>query len=81
MTPVANNGNTIRLLTPESELEEKNYLYVDSTIQRCKKKCKHFLIEDFFDLPLVSTTPVVHHKLRLSRANFRKKFGKVLMGY
>jgi hypothetical protein len=28
MMPVANNGNNIRLLTPLSELEEKNYLKV-----------------------------------------------------
>jgi hypothetical protein len=28
LTPVANNGNNIRLLTPESELEGKNlYIY------------------------------------------------------
>jgi hypothetical protein len=30
VTPVANNGNSIRLLT-QSELEDKMYLYVDST--------------------------------------------------
>ncbi len=30
---VANNGNNIRLLTPLGELEEKNYLYVNSTTQ------------------------------------------------
>jgi hypothetical protein len=26
MTSLANNGNNFRLLTPQSELEEKNYL-------------------------------------------------------
>jgi hypothetical protein len=38
MTPVVNNGNIIRLLSSESEVEEKNYLYVNSTTQRCRKK-------------------------------------------
>jgi hypothetical protein len=36
------------------------------------KKCKHFLIEDFFYLPLVSTTPVVHLKLQMSPRIFEK---------
>jgi hypothetical protein len=31
---VANNWNNIRLHTPESELEGKNYIYVSSTTQR-----------------------------------------------
>ncbi len=42
MTPVANNWNNIRQLTPESELEEKIYLYVNSTTQRCKNILKMF---------------------------------------
>ncbi len=33
MTPVANNGNNIRLLTPN--VKKKIYLYVISTTQRC----------------------------------------------
>ena len=33
LTPVANNRNTIRLFTPESELEEKCYVYFNSTTQ------------------------------------------------
>jgi hypothetical protein len=41
LTPVANNGNNIRLQTPESELEGKNlyicFLYYPKvTIQNCK---------------------------------------------
>ncbi len=40
LTPVANNGNNIRLLTPESELEGKNLytVYVSSTTQRWPNK-------------------------------------------
>jgi hypothetical protein len=38
-TPVANNGNNIRLHTPESELEGKSlYIYVSSTTQRWPNK-------------------------------------------
>ncbi len=45
--------------------------YANSTTQRCSKEImKTFLIEDFFHLPPVSTTPVVHLELRIS--NFRK---------
>ena len=33
-THLANNGNNIRLLTTYSELEEKNYLYANSTVQK-----------------------------------------------
>jgi hypothetical protein len=66
-TPVANNGSNIRLLTSESKLERKIYLYVNSTTQRCPKKIiKTFLIEDFFHLPPVSTTLVVYLELRIS---------------
>jgi hypothetical protein len=44
-TPMANNGNNIRLLIPQNELD----LYVKSTSQRCPNKIfKTFLIEDFF---------------------------------
>jgi hypothetical protein len=38
LTPVANNGNNIRLLTPESELEGKNlyigFLYYPKVIKQ-----------------------------------------------
>jgi hypothetical protein len=55
LIPVANNGNLIRLL------KENIYLYVNSTTQRCPNKIiKNFLIEYFFPLPPVPTTPVVH---------------------
>jgi hypothetical protein len=45
MTSLANNGNKIKLLTPQSELEEKKY------ITCLNKKFKTFMIEDFFHLP------------------------------
>jgi hypothetical protein len=65
--PVANNGNNIGLLTLLSELEEKVYLYVNSTTQSCPKKIfKTFLIKDFFHLSLVSSTQMVHLELRIS---------------
>ncbi len=42
-------------------LKAKMYIYVYSTFQRCPNKIiKIFLIEDFFHLPPVSTTPVVN---------------------
>ncbi len=48
-------------------LKEKIYLYVNSTTQRCPSKIsKTFLIEDFFHLPPVSMTPVVHLELGIS---------------
>ncbi len=54
-------------------LKEKSYLYVNSTTQRCSKKIiKTFLIEDFFHLPPVSTTPVAHLELRISPRIFEK---------
>jgi hypothetical protein len=37
-----------------------------------KKKFKNILIEDLFDLPPVSLTPVVHLKLRISPRIFEK---------
>jgi hypothetical protein len=40
--PVANNGSNIRLLTTYSELEGKNYLYANSTTQRCPKEIMNF---------------------------------------
>ncbi len=49
MTPVANNGYNIRLLTPQSEIEEKNIFmcWLWST-QLSKQNIKTFLVEDFF---------------------------------
>jgi hypothetical protein len=44
-----------------------NYIYVNSTIQRCPNKIiKIFLIEDFFHLPPVSATQVVNLELWIS---------------
>jgi hypothetical protein len=37
-----------------------------------KKNHKIFLIEDFFHLPPVSTTPVTNHELRISPRIFEK---------
>jgi hypothetical protein len=72
-TLVANNGNTVRLLTPKVNSKKIIFLYVDSLLKGVeKKKFKHFLIEDFFDLLQVSTTQVIHLKLRIS---------PLLMGY
>jgi hypothetical protein len=54
-------------------VKKKIYLYVNSSNQWCPKKIiKHFLIEDFFHLPLVSTTPVVHVELQISPRIFEK---------
>ncbi len=54
-------------------LNEKIYIYVKSTIQRCPNKIiKNFLIEDFFHLPPVSLTPVVNLELRISPRIFEK---------
>jgi hypothetical protein len=49
------------------------YLYANSNTQRCPKEInKIFLIEDFFHLPLVSTTPVLHLELEISQQIFEK---------
>ncbi len=74
LIPVANNGNNIKLQIP-FELDGKNlYIqYVNSTIQRCPNKIiKNFLIEDFLNLPPVSTTLVVNLELRISPGIFKK---------
>jgi hypothetical protein len=56
------------------DLKAKIYLYVDSTSQMDPNKIiKIFLIEDFFHLPPVSTTPVVHLELQISPRIFEKK--------
>ncbi len=49
------------------------YIYVYSTIQRCPNKIiKIFLIEDFFHLLPVSTTPVFNLELGISPWIFEK---------
>jgi hypothetical protein len=54
--------------------KEQNYLYVNSTTQRCPNKTvKTFLIEDFSHFPPVSLTQVVHLELRNLR-EISKKF-------
>ncbi len=54
-------------------LKKKMYLYVNSSTQRCTNKIfRTFLIEDFFHLPLVSSTAVVHLELQISLQIFEK---------
>jgi hypothetical protein len=54
-------------------LKAKMWIYVNSTIQMCPNKIiKIFMIEDFFHLPPVSTTPVVNLELRISPRIFEK---------
>jgi hypothetical protein len=54
-------------------LKAKIYIYVNSTTQRCPNKInKIFLLEDFFHLPPVSLTPVVHLEPRISLRVFEK---------
>jgi hypothetical protein len=51
----------------KENLKAKIYIYVNSTTQRCPIKIiKIFLLEDFFHLPPVSLTPVVHLEPRIS---------------
>jgi hypothetical protein len=62
-------------------MKVKIYIYVNSTIRRYPNKIiKNFLIEDFFHLPPVSTTPVVNLELRIS-PRIKKKIETVLMGH
>jgi hypothetical protein len=62
-TPVANND----YWQLKVNWKEKIYLYANSTAQRWPKDImKTFLIEDFFHLPPLSATPVVHLELRIS---------------
>jgi hypothetical protein len=57
----------------EVTLKAKLYIYVNSTTQRCPNKIiKTFLLEDFFHLPPVSLTPVVHLEPRISPRIFEK---------
>jgi hypothetical protein len=83
MTPVANNGENIRLLTPKVNFEGKIYLYVNSATQRCQKNIvKTFLVEDFFHLPLVSITPVVRLELQVPpRISEKIQNGQILSGF
>ncbi len=54
-------------------LKKKIYLYVTSITHRCPNKIiKTFLIEEFYHLPPVSTTPVVHFELPISPRIFEK---------
>jgi hypothetical protein len=54
-------------------LKAKIYIYVNSTTQRCPNKIiEIFLLEDFFHLPAVSLTPVVHLEPRISPRIFEK---------
>jgi hypothetical protein len=52
-------------------LKAKMYIYGNSTIQSYKI-IKIFLIEDFFHLPPVSTTPVVNLELQIAPRIFEK---------
>jgi hypothetical protein len=54
-------------------LKAKTYIYVNSTTQRWPNKIiKIFLLEDFFHLPPVSLTPVMHLEPRISLRIFEK---------
>jgi hypothetical protein len=54
-------------------LKANIHMYVNSTTKRCPNKIiKIFLIEDFFHLPWVSLTPVVHLEPRMSPRMFKK---------
>ncbi len=47
-------------------------LYVNSTNKDVQANIENFLIEDFFQLPPVSMTPVVHFALRIASQIFEK---------
>jgi hypothetical protein len=71
---VINNGKNIRLLTPKGELEGRKMFYMLTLLPKgVQKIIETFLIEEFFYLPPVSTTLVVHLELRISPQIFRKK--------
>jgi hypothetical protein len=54
---------------------------VNSTTKGCpNKKIKMFLLEDFFHLPLVSITPVVHLELRILLRISPRIFEKIRIG-
>ncbi len=81
MTPVANNGNTIRLLTGIMWIYEFIHVYVDSATQRCNIFLFfYFLIEDFW----ICHRCQRHQWCTLScdyLREFSKNFETVLTGY
>jgi hypothetical protein len=63
-------GTFFRLLTPQRELEEKNWSYVNSSTQRCPNKLfKTFLTKDFCHLPLVSSELQISLRIFLKNSN------------
>jgi hypothetical protein len=73
LTPVANNGTISGCRHLKVNLKAKIYIYVNSSTHMCPNKIiKIFLIEDFFHLPPVSTTTVVHFELQISKRIFEK---------
>ncbi len=63
------------------DLKAKIVIFVNSTILRCPNKIINiFLIEDYFHLPPVSTTPVVNLELRISPRIFEKIRNGILRG-
>ncbi len=73
VSTVANNRNNYQTADNVKINKTKIFLYANSTTQRCPKEImKIFLIEDFFYLPPVSTTPMVHLELRISLRIFTK---------
>jgi hypothetical protein len=70
---MAKYANNISLQTPKVNLKVKISIYVNSTTQRCSSKIiQIFPIEDFFHLPPVSLTPVVHLEPRKFPRIFEK---------
>ncbi len=83
LMPVANNAWQQDQTADRLKVNLKGKIYpcVNSNTQSCSKKIiKTFLIEDFFHLPPVSTTPVVHLGCEYLR-ECSKKFGTALMLY
>jgi hypothetical protein len=57
-------------------------VFKTSNTQSCLNKIfKTFLIEDFFHLPPVLMTPVVHLEMRISPGIIEKKFETAILGY
>jgi hypothetical protein len=79
MTPVDTISGCRHL---KVNLKAKIYVYVNSSIQRCPNKIiKIFLIEDFFHLPPVSLTPVVHIELPKDGGNCHEKNQKLKISW
>ncbi len=73
LTPVAIMRTVSGCRHFKVNLKAKIYIYGNSTIQRCPKKIiKIFLLEDFFHLPPVLLTPMVHLEPRISPRIFEK---------